>query len=59
MTEPNMIQTSGGSICLFDERGALIGTIDRPLRRDAIGPGRDTVYLSKAEPSSNRTREAA
>ena len=49
MTEPNMKQITGGSLCLFDERGTLIGTIERPLRRDPVGPGRDTVYLAKPD----------
>ncbi len=49
MTEPNMLLTTGGSLCLFDERGELLGTIDRPLRRDPLGPGRDTVYLARAD----------
>ena len=59
MTEPNMKRTTGGSLVLFDERGTLIGTIERPLRRDPVGPGRDTVYLERSETLHNRSAEAA
>jgi len=47
MTEPQMKQTTGGSLCVFDERGRLIGTIDRPVQRDPLGPGRAKVYLAR------------
>ena len=49
MKEPKMSQDTGGSLCLFDERGALIGTIDRPVQHDPLGPGRETVYLARAD----------
>lgn len=49
MTEPKMTQTNGGSLCLFDDSDRLIGTIDRPVRRDPLGPGRETVYLARPE----------
>ncbi|MFI5231428.1 MAG: hypothetical protein ACHQSE_02835 [Gemmatimonadales bacterium] len=42
-----MTRTDGGSLCLFDERGRLIGVIDRPRRREPLGPGRETVYLAR------------
>jgi hypothetical protein len=48
MKEPRMTKDTGGSLCLFDEGGALIGTIDRPVERDPLGPGRETVYLARA-----------
>ena len=54
---PRTTQTTGGSLRVFDERGRLIGTIDRPLRRDALGPGRATVYL--ARPARDSKRSAA
>ena len=57
MQEPSMTLTTGGSLCLFDERGRLIGTIDRPLQRDPLGPGRATVYL--ARPTNEATHPAA
>ena len=47
MEEPKMTRTDGGSLCLFDERGRLIGVIDRPRRREPLGPGRETVYLAR------------
>lgn len=49
MKETRMTQDTGGSLCLFDERGALIGTVDRPVQRHPLGPGRETVYLARAE----------
>jgi hypothetical protein len=47
MEEPKMTRTDGGSLCLFDERGRLIGTVDRPSQREPLGPGRETVYLAR------------
>jgi hypothetical protein len=49
MKETMMTQDTGGSLCLFDERGSFIGTIERPVAREALGPGRETVYLARAE----------
>ena len=44
---------TGESLCLYDEKGRLVGTIDRPVSRDLLGPGRETVYLSRsAQPAS-------
>lgn len=57
MTDATMTQTTGGAICLFDERGTLIGTIDRPVQREPLGQGRGTVYLSK--PAEEPARTAA
>jgi hypothetical protein len=57
MQELEMTQTTGGALCLFDERGRLIGTIDRPVQREPLGPGRATVYLSR--PAQESTRAAA
>jgi hypothetical protein len=47
MRELDVTHTSGGSLCLFDERGTLIGIVQRPVARDPIGPGRETVYLAR------------
>jgi hypothetical protein len=57
MNEPRMTQVTGGSLRLFDERGRLIGTIDRPVQHDPLGPGRATVYL--ARPAQGDARPAA
>lgn len=57
MQELRTTQTDGGSLCLFDDRGALIGTIDRPTQREPLGPGHATVYLSR--PGKEQTRSAA
>ncbi len=34
-------------IQLLDERGRLIGVITRPVEPDALGPGREKVYLAR------------
>ena len=59
MEEPRMTQTTGGSLCLFDERGGLIGPIDRPLQRDPLGPGRATVYLTRPAKGDAKAAAAA
>jgi hypothetical protein len=59
MKEPKMTKNTGGSLCLFDERGSLIGTIDRPVQRDPVGPGRAKVYLARPENTSKRPAAAA
>ena len=35
------------SLPLFNPDGTIIGTIVRPLSRDAVGPGREKVYLAR------------
>ena len=59
MEELSMTFTSGASLCLFDERGGLIGTIHRPVARDPLGPGRETVYLERPASSGARAAVAA
>ena len=54
-SKPWTTQTTGGSLRVFDERGRLIGTIDRPLQRDALGTGRATVYLARRVHESKRS----
>jgi hypothetical protein len=54
-----MAFTSDASLCVFDERGGLIGTIHRPLARDPLGPGRETVYLERPAQSGARPAAAA
>jgi len=46
--DPRLIVTSGGTLCLFNDRGELIGTITQPVARQPLGPGRETVFLSRA-----------
>ncbi len=36
-------------LCLCDESGTIIGWIPYPLRRDALGPGHETVYLARPQ----------
>ena len=50
--DPRIIVTSGGTFCLYDDHGRFIGTISRPLDRQPVGPGRDTVYLERASLAS-------
>jgi hypothetical protein len=59
MNELRMTETNGGSLCLFDDRGRMIGTIDRPVQRDPLGPGRETVYLVRPANENERTVAAA
>jgi hypothetical protein len=47
--EAKLLMTTGGSmLCLCDERGTIIGWIPYPLHREAVGPGREKVYLARA-----------
>lgn len=57
MQELKTTRTDGGSLCLFDERGRLIGTVDRPEQREPLGPGCETVYL--ARPAREAKQSAA
>jgi hypothetical protein len=50
MEQTTMQQRYDGAVVLFDERGRLIGTIPHPRSGEPTGPGRETVYLSKAVP---------
>ena len=59
MNELRMTQTTGGSLCLFDDRGSMIGIIDRPVQRDPLGPGRETVYLARPAREDERPAAAA
>ena len=45
--DPRIIVTSGGTFCLYDDEGRFIGTITRPIERQPVGPGRETVYLAR------------
>jgi hypothetical protein len=38
---------SGEHLCLFDDRGTLLGVIAHPVDREPLGPGRDTVFLAR------------
>ncbi len=55
--DTRVIVTSGGTYCLFDHGGRLVGTIEHPVERQPLGPGRDTVYL--ARPSTAKAPAAA
>jgi len=44
-----MMTTAGSMLCLCDERGTIIGWIPFPRRRDALGPGREKVYLARPQ----------
>lgn len=47
MEAKQMLTTSGSMLCLINERGTIIGWIPYPLSRDAVGLGRETVYLAR------------
>jgi hypothetical protein len=48
--EPKVLMTTGGSmLCLCDERGTIIGWIPYPQHREAVGPGREKVYLARPQ----------
>jgi hypothetical protein len=49
MENLKMKQTTDASLSLFDEQGGLVGTIRRPVSRDPVGPGRETVYLARED----------
>ena len=58
MQDPRTIRTDGGSLCVFDEGGQLIGIIERPEQRDPLGPWRAKVYLARPEHESSRSAAA-
>jgi hypothetical protein len=47
-SDNSVVITSGGTLCVFDERGRLIGTITQPVERQPLGVGHETVYLARA-----------
>jgi len=47
METKQMWTTAGAMLCVCDDRGTIIGWIPYPLRRDAVGPGREKVYLAR------------
>lgn len=44
---PIVKRTSDSRLEVFDANGQLIGTISRPLDAEALGPGREKVYLAR------------
>ena len=47
---------SNSRIELFDADGRLIGTISRPVDAEALGPGREKVYLARrSQPRAERS----
>jgi hypothetical protein len=56
--ESTMPRTDDQSqIQILDERGGVIGVITRPVAPEALGPGREKVYLARSRPE--RTSHAA
>jgi hypothetical protein len=53
--DPRVAVTSGGTFCLFDDAGHLIGTIMRPVERHPLGAGREKVYLARPELTQSRS----
>jgi hypothetical protein len=46
-SDPRIVVTSGGTVCLYDEAGRFVGTITRPVDRQPVGPGREKVFLAR------------
>ena len=57
--EPIVKRTSTSHVELFDAEGRLIGSIERPLEDEILGPGREKVYLARRETRSGRSSQAA
>ncbi len=50
--EPTMKQnTERKQLHVLDDTGQVIGVISRPLETDALGPGREKVYLRRPTPA--------
>ena len=41
------MNTNGSMLCLCDDHGTIIGWIPYPQNREAVGPGREKVYLAR------------
>jgi hypothetical protein len=57
--EPIVKRTSASRVELFDAHGRLLGSIDRPVEDEILGPGREKVYLARRETRAERTSQAA
>lgn len=47
MEMKQLLTTAGPILCLIDDKGTILGWIPYPLRRDAVGPGHEKVYLAR------------
>jgi hypothetical protein len=57
--EPIVKRTSASRVELFDAHGRLIGSIERPVGDEILGPGREKVYLARRDGRTERTSQAA
>jgi hypothetical protein len=58
--DPQVTRISDKQVQLYDEQGRLIGVITRPLvPAEAVGPGREKVYLARRNAAADRTSHAA
>ena len=57
--EPTMTRTADNQVQVFDEHGALIGTIVRPVTAEVLGPGAEKVYLARRPTGKAQTVRAA
>lgn len=55
MTEPVTMKSNSGSLTVFDDGGQLIGTIERPVAGEPLGPGREKVYLARRDEGTQRS----
>ena len=60
MNDSKVTRISEKQVQLFDEQGRLIGVISRPVvPAEAVGPGREKVYLARRSTGTDRTSHAA
>ncbi len=57
--ETKVTRISEKQVQVYDEHGRLIGVISRPVTTDALGPGREKVYLARRHAKADRTPHAA
>jgi hypothetical protein len=58
--DPKVTKISDKQVQLYDEQGRLIGVISRPVvPAEAVGPGREKVYLARRDASAGRAPHAA
>lgn len=57
--ETTVKKTLESRIDLFDAHGRLIGSIERPVEAEILGPGREKVYLARRASHAGRSSQAA
>ena len=57
INDPRVLVTPSGTYCLYDSNGRFVGTIESPVARQPLGPGREKVLLVR--PTDAQTSVAA